>query len=270
MKPIRTLFYGDAGSGKSAIGVSAFWDFKTGKKLREGRWLLIGQEDNDALGVPEELIRRFVSPKEDMLKFARDFSLYLEAAVAAARKPNAPEVYVIDSLSEWNHLFLFEHVKSAPSADKWDKYMEAKDRFMAAVQTLDPRVLHAHIIATARVDVRKKGIMAKRKTDSGSVSEVAGDDPGYWSDFKYVPAMEGWPRKNMSHYFDIVSYVEADVADLKMPDGKIRRGTAHNYYFVPAGDSLVKNRWEHQWLAAPPGDRKNPILDRLRLLFGRL
>lgn len=255
MNPIKLLLYGDAGSGKSALGVSAFWDFKAGKKLREGRWLLIGQEDNDALGVPEEYIRRFISPKDDLLKFAKDFTLYLEASVATANKKGAPEAFIIDSLSEWNHLFLYEHAKKL-GGDKWDKYQEAKDRFIGAVQMLNPRVLNAHVIATARVDQKKNGVKSR------STGETAGADPEYWSDFKYVPAMEGWPRKNLSHYFDIVSYVEADVADVRTLSGALRRGSVHRYYMVPSGDFLVKNRWEHQWLRADKPDcLTNPLFD---------
>ena len=61
MKPKSILTYGAAGVGKTALCVSSFWDFVKEEPVpgRNGRLLLIGREENDALGLPEEFVRRF-------------------------------------------------------------------------------------------------------------------------------------------------------------------------------------------------------------------
>jgi hypothetical protein len=254
--PKSVLVYGDAGVGKTYLGVSSFWDPRKLEKIREGRWLLIGREDNDALGVPEEMIRRFVSPKEQPMKFANDFATYVEALVAQSRKGNGLDAIFVDGWSEWNHLLLWEFDKSGQSQSQWDAFDQAKDRFFSAIQMLHPRELGAHIIATARVDEKRKGVFNKR------TGELTGADPDYIN-FKYVPAMVGWAKKNMAHYYDLVVYAEAEPGDIKV-GGKIRKGIHHNYYVLPSGDFLVKNRWEHRALAAGlPDHLTNATFDSL-------
>ena len=68
---ISTLLYGGPGVGKTALAVSSFWDFLKREPIegRNGRLLLIGREENDALGVPEENIVRFPLPQNNPIKF---------------------------------------------------------------------------------------------------------------------------------------------------------------------------------------------------------
>ena len=81
MLHISTLLYGGPGVGKTSLGVSSFWDFMKREPVpgKNGRLLLIGREENDALGIPEENIVRFPLPQSDPIKFAKDFEAYLKA-----------------------------------------------------------------------------------------------------------------------------------------------------------------------------------------------
>ena len=49
-----TLLYGLAGSGKTALAVSAFWDWRNRKPICKGKYITFGAEDNPALHIPEE------------------------------------------------------------------------------------------------------------------------------------------------------------------------------------------------------------------------
>ncbi len=62
MLHISTLLYGGPGVGKTALATSSFWDYKKREPIegRNGRLLLIGREENDALGIPDEFIVRFL------------------------------------------------------------------------------------------------------------------------------------------------------------------------------------------------------------------
>lgn len=260
MKPISALFYGWAGVGKTAMGVSAFWDFKQKKQIRDGRWLLIGHEDNDALGVPENLIVRFGSPASNPREFIDKFSTYLQAAAMKAGKSSAPEVFFIDSLSEWNILFI---VNKALFSDQRKMYGEAKERFLQAIQLLHPKVLNAHVIASARVVSRREGQASGGLTGGGA-------DPD-WVNYDYFPAMEGWPRQNISHYFDIVSFVDVASGQVKVGDKTVTVRGHHRYRFIPDGDALVKNRWEHLWLAAgQPPHLTNIVFDDILGVIAKL
>ena len=78
---ISTLLYGGPGVGKTALATSSFWDYKKREPIegRNGRLLLIGREENDALGIPDEFIVRFPLPQNDPIAFAEEFEIYLKA-----------------------------------------------------------------------------------------------------------------------------------------------------------------------------------------------
>ena len=71
MLHISTLLYGGPGVGKTALATSSFWDYKKREPIegRNGRLLLIGREENDALGIPDEFIVRFPLPQNDPIAF---------------------------------------------------------------------------------------------------------------------------------------------------------------------------------------------------------
>ena len=98
---ISTLLYGGPGVGKTALATSSFWDFRKREPVegRNGRLLLIGREENDALGIPDENIVRFPLPQNDPLTFAQDFELYLRAL----NSPNGKEAGITDIYA---HLFV--------------------------------------------------------------------------------------------------------------------------------------------------------------------
>ena len=250
------LFYGDAGSGKTAMGVSAFWDYKKLKQVRDGRLITFGREGNDALDVPEELVKRFRSPTADPMKFLTDFNTYMAALIVQLEKGQGPEVIVLDGWTEGNQALLYEYEQRGGDGDKWAKYEEAKDSFFAYQRALDPQEFNIFVIATARVDEKKKGILSRR------TGEVTGADPDYMQGYKYIPAMVGWAKKNMAHYYDIVSYVEGEPGHVKDSKGNTRAATLHQYNMIQTGDFLVKNRWEHKWLTTGQPDRlTNPLFD---------
>lgn len=257
MEPLAWLLYGMYGSGKSPTAVSAFWDWKRKKQIRDGRWLLFGREENLALGVPEELKRRFTSPAGNPLKFVEEFEVYMKAAIAQARK-GGPEVYVFDGFTEWNALFLWEHQQAKGDADYWDKWRAAKDRFFQFMQFIHPAELKAHVIGTARVDEKRRGTKSKRGAD------IPGD-PDY-IEFKHIPAIAGWARLNLGNYFGVVGYMESVPGRIVLPDGRSVRGAEHRLYLVPSEDTnaMTKNWWEFEWMmAGKPEYLSNPTFDEI-------
>ena len=250
------LLYGLYGSGKTATAVSAFWDWKRQKLIRDGRWLLFGREENKALHVPEKYIKRFVSPAENPLRFVEEFEKYMRAVVFSARKGGTPEVFVFDGFTEWNALFLSEHL-TAKGDTGFARFGEAKDRFFQFMQFINPEELRAHVIGTARVDEKKRGVKSK------TTGEVVGADPDF-IDFKHIPNMTGWARNNLGNYFGMVLYVDSDPGKVKLPDGRIRDGELHKVYFLPTEDTnaYVKNWYSWAWqLSSLPNFLTNPTFD---------
>jgi hypothetical protein len=255
------LLYGDAGAGKTAFAASAFWDWRREKLMRDGRLLVFGREGNSALGIPEANVKRFRSPAKDPLKFLTDFNVYMEALIVQLEKGTGPKVIALDGWSEWNQTLLFEYDEKG-SDDYWAKFDTAKDRFFSVQRMLDPEEFDIWVLATARVDEKRKGVFSKK------TGQVTGADPDYMQGYKYIPAMVGWAKKNMAHYYDIVTYVEATPGTVKSASGKLTAATHHDYHFVQTGDYLVKNRWEHKWIATDqPASLTNPMFDDM---LGRL
>ena len=83
-----------------------------------------------------------------------------------------------------------------------------------------------------------------------------------WVDSKYFPAMDGWMRDHISYYFNLVSYVDADFAQAKMPDGKLKDTVVSKYWMRNTPQFLVKNAWRREWtLAEMPDYLTNPRFD---------
>lgn len=246
---ISALVYGPPAAGKTRFGLSAMYDFAEHKVIRNGRLLLFGRETNRSLirRLPEECVKRFISPADNPSEFVDQFQKYLKAAYSQAVKGEGPEVFVLDGWTELD--VLFSHIKPESDRETLKHFGRVKDNFIAAIQLLDPEVLRAHIITTARPAERKKGING------------VGQDPEYL-DFQYIPAMSGWAKQNISHYSDLVMYMEADVELVKKPGGKVGKGPVHKLYTVPEGDFWVKNVWEEEWVAAEyPSTLKNATFD---------
>ena len=70
---ISSLLYGGPGVGKTSLAVSSFWDYMKREPVpgKNGRLLLIGREENAALGIPEEKVVRFPLPHNTPIKFAQ-------------------------------------------------------------------------------------------------------------------------------------------------------------------------------------------------------
>lgn len=256
--PQSHLYYGPPNGGKTWALVTSFWDPDKKVQTRDGRLLLFGREDNPALlePVPANLIKRFVSPLESPLKFMEDFTAYMMAVCAQARKGKGVEVLCLDGFSEWNSIFMLEHTKAFGSSDRWAGWRAAKDQFLGAIQMLNPNELKAHVLATARVAAKKHDV----KSSSGDL--IVEGDPD-WMESKYFPAMDGWMRDNLSYYFNLVSFVDSDPGPVLNPTtGKPEDGTHHKYYMKTSAQFLVKNVWEREWqLAGMPAYLTNPRFD---------
>jgi hypothetical protein len=244
------LGYGIFGSGKSAFATGSFWDFQKEQYVegQTGRWLLLGREANQALGVPESDIKRFpMTVDKNPLAFIEAFSKYIKllAAKAAAARGGKGEAgpmnIVVDGFTEMNHAFTWAYEEEEEPSDKWETYREFKKVFIETIHLLNPNVLDANIFATARV-----GEFKKAKKDKESKVKA---DPEYTDNFSYFPAVEGWAKLNMGHYFDFVTYHEQEFK-------KVTKGlkTTKSGLFVtnwaPEGDFVVKNNYGHKWGAA--------------------
>lgn len=254
-EPVSLLLYGGPGAGKTATAVSSFWDWANGKQVRDGRLIAVGRENNPALRIPGELVRRFVISPDDPLRHAKELNEYLRALRVAAYKGSGPEVVVFDGFTEWASVY--EHYKSQEphdARDKWYAWRHLKDEFISTVQMLNPQELRAHVIATARVTVKRVGIVNKE------TREVTGADPE-WVDCRYFPAIDGWARDNLSNYFNLVLYMDQDRKEVRAK-GQTTYDTIHRVYMRTQGDFWVKNCWEHLLKEAPPF-LDNPTFDTI-------
>ena len=246
MLHISTLLYGGPGVGKTALATSSFWDFKKREPIpgRNGRLLLIGREENDALGIPEENIVRFPLPQEDPLKFATDFERYLKALNSPAGKEAGVTDVVVDGFTELCYDFTYAYRESKDPRDQFEVYREWQRAFINFMQLLHPKTMQANVIGTARVAQLRKGSTTARG------NTVAGD-PEWMEEFKYYPSMEGWARHNMGHYFNMVVYLEQDT-ETKIIGGKPARAPVHVAHMLGGGDYWTKNIFSHLWNGHPP------------------
>ena len=239
--PSNTLLYGPANGGKSALGVSSFWDWKRGKHVANGKWIRIGAEDNEALLVPEEYVHTekgtsltLTSPLLDDQEFLHQFDLITRKFVADAEAGKYFDVILFDGLSEFDLLYEFTFNQAGgDSENKYAKWESLLGQFFSMLMRLNAKILKCQIIMTARV-------MEKKKATQSKVG-----DPG-WVDFDYYPSLRGQFRYHLPHYFGNVFYMETVPATLD--DGRVV--PAHATHVIMGGDYLTKCRWEHNWLKA--------------------
>ncbi len=246
MLHISTLLYGGPGVGKTSLGVSAFWDYMKREPVpgKNGRLLLIGREENDALGIPEENIVRFPLPQNDPIKFAKDFEAYLKALNSPKGQEAGVTDIVIDGFTELCYDFTYAYRESNDPRDQFEVYREWQRAFINFMQLLHPKSLNANVIGTARVaELRRGNTTARGSTVKG--------DPDWMDEFKYYPSMEGWARHNMGHYFNMVVYLDQDVKT-RMVGGKAIKTPTHVSHWLGGGDYWTKNIFAHLWLDQPP------------------
>lgn len=240
--PFSVLLYGDAGAGKTTLAVDAFWDFMKLEKRCEGLWIQLGRESNTALGVPVAMTKSFSSTLSDPMKFLNSFNACIRGVAVERLKGAGPEVVVVDGLTEFGALY--EYYKTPSASDTFEVWRGLKDSFFGAMQLLNPEFLKCVVICTASVDVKRRGTKTKSQ-------EVIGADPD-WQDSKFVPYMDGWARRHMGRYFNLVAYMDADYRQVKGADGKLEKKECHDVWFQGHGDYLIKNQWEHRWEGLPP------------------
>lgn len=267
MKPISVLVYGFGGVGKTTFGVSAGWDWKTGTLRRPFRWLRIGSEKNQALGVPDDYVRVFNSPDQASLRFIDDTIAYLKAvkvendkAIRAGGTPTV-EAVILDGVSELGLLFENVHKNLDSGNNKFKVWDEMLEKLYALIQLLDPEELHAHVIVTARVGERRR----EMKDGSGKVLNPG--DPDYIT-ADYYPQLRGSFRLSLPHYFDMVLFMEKEYVTAEV-NGKRRPNVpVHRLHLAGGREYLTKNKWEYQWLTEGlPDFLDNPSFDDVLTLI---
>ena len=238
-----TLLYGGPGSGKTALAVSSFWDWRKQEQIANGKLITLGGEDNPALMVPQKCREtakgtslRLVSPLLDGQQFLEQLNLILRRLVADAEEGHPLDVLVIDSLSEFDLLYEHTFAGGDDNFAKWDGLLA---NLFALMMCASHTALKCQVIMTARVMEKKKAKMFK-------TSSVAGD-PDY-VDFDYYPSLRGSFRLHLPHYFNMVLYQETALA--RNAAGKVV--PVHKTNLVRSGGYYVKNVWEHQWLEHEP------------------
>ena len=118
--------------------------------------------------------------------------------------------------------------------------------FIRLNQTLSAEALDCIMIGSARVTEKKKGFYDKK------ADEVKGADPS-WMELKYYPAMDGWARDYIGHYYQLVTYMDQDIVEVKDEQSKKRvNRPAYRLFMQPGGDYWVKNVWSHLWTYPDP------------------
>ena len=246
------LLYGLAGSGKSAFGVSSFWDWQQRKVIGKGRWITIGRENNPALMVPASFRKagnvslRLRAPALDDTTWLKDFEEVMTALLSMAKAGEHLDGLVFDGWSEFD--LLFENTFVGSGADRNIKKFEALlNNAFAIASMLDPEELGCHVFTTARVmERRKQHVNPKTGTTMGEA------DPEYMSD--YYPAFRGKFRYDMPNYHNMVMYMEL----------KEGHPPTHLMHMLKTGDYLIKNSWEHAWKAANlPEAIENPTFPQV-------
>jgi hypothetical protein len=237
------LSWGPYGGGKTVFGCSSFVDPLTGEPVegQTGRLLLIGRENNIDINVPEECIKRFKPARPRWMKFIEDLEDYLRAAGAVAAKDIkdgthiGPSNFVFDGWSELQNDFLFAFEEANPNADGWARWDAWKHKFMALQTLLDPDILNANVFSTARVSEFKEPI----KTKEGGTKRR---DPLWMEEYDYYPAIDGWARLQLGHYFQHIVYHQVE---------RKRRGSKWTpewiSYWTQEGPYLVRNNAFHKW-----------------------
>lgn len=178
---------------------------------------------------------RLTSPLLDSQKFVTDFEAVTLRFIADAEAGSPLDVLVIDGWSEFD--LMFEETHSGGDSGEFAKWNDLLSRMFSATMRVTPTAIGGMVVATARVMEKKKARQGKRNTIAG--------DPSYL-DYDYYPSMRGSFRLHMPHYYNLVMYMETEMAVTS--DG--RKVPAHVLNVVRSGDFYVKNVWEHEWLSA--------------------
>ena len=239
--PVSVLSYGPPGAGKSAFGVSSFWDYQK-RELVEGetgRWILLGRESNRALAVPEEYVRRIPYEGIGSLAWVDELGKYLRNLAAAAKKGTGPRNIVFDGWSEFSAGFEIAYKAVHNPSNKFETWGQWREKFFETVQLLDPELLDANIFTTARVREFKEGQF------DADTRKTTGRDPDWLEGLSY-PAVDGWAKNNLGNYFNYIFYHEQGVKMASV--GGKRVGTpTFRLHTLPAGEHLVKNISAHMW-----------------------
>jgi AAA domain len=238
-----TLLYGGPGSGKTALAVSSFWDWRKREPVANGKLITFGGEDNPALMVPQSMREtakgtslRLISPLLDSQAFLNQFSAIVRRFVADAEEGHPLDVLVIDSLTEFDLMFESTFVDTGEKESQFAKWNALLSEMFALLTRASHTALDCQVIMTARVMEKKRA----KQTKQGS----SGGDPDYM-DFDYYPSMRGSFRLHLPHYFNLVLYQDTGLG--RTSDGKVV--PAHKTHMVRDGDYYVKNVFEHEWLA---------------------
>jgi hypothetical protein len=258
--PFSQLVYGGPGSGKTYYTTSAFWDHREKKQIREGRLLLMGRESNPALDIPEELIRRFPFDETKPTEASKAFNDYLRKVMLEVRKGKSLGALAVDGFTEFT--INFEQGHFDPN-DKFKMYDQMKRSLISDIQLMNPTDSGMYILGTARVGEWRKAI------ESRSTGAKTGGDPEWMDTFKYWPEMPGWAKRNLSHYFNLVNFVDLDIGRRQVlkRGGKAgetveRKVPVHNLYMLGVGNFWVKNCWEEDYISAgQPDYLTNPMFD---------
>src|SRR3990167_8807042 len=175
-KPSSTLLYGDAGAGKTALGISSFWDWKAQALVAKGKFITFGGEDNPALNIPEEcrelrgpngerLSLRLTSPSLDSPRFLHEFRTIMNTLLAAAVNGVTLDSLVIDSLTELD--LLFEATYARDESNNFEMWNALLAEFFAIMMRCNYDALKCAVIMTARVMERRKAGQTKKGATAG-------------------------------------------------------------------------------------------------------
>ena len=254
------LLYGTPGSGKTAFGVSAMWDWVKKEKLRNGRIISVGGEKNASLHIPDEFTHtgsgdslNISSPmldkdvtEKDYDQWLRTLDQFTRALIRDAKqgKADRPEVIVFDGWTEFN--LLFENTEARQRMDTMQRYGSLLKETFGLLQRLDPRTLEVVVIGTARVGERRKAKVDRRG------AEFTPGEPDFIN-VDYYPSYRGQFRHELPHYYSNVYYMQSEVVMPISGPYKGKQVPAHSLTVVRSDDAqqfLIKNQSEHEWLDA--------------------
>ena len=254
----RHLFYGPFNAGKTAMGVSGFWDYQARQPIAKGRLMTFGGEFNDALGVPPEMVKVFQSPDVKSRKWLDDLDAYTMKLVVDAQADKLDlDVVAFDGLSEFASLY--EAVEEdGHGTETFELFDGLRSQLYAIFSRLDPRVLGCDVLMTARVQEK---VAAKASRTPGKT--IPGD-PDYMT-CKHYPQMDGQMRRKMPHYFQGVWYMEKAMVQVKGQSKRVSRHLLHTAY---QSDYFIKNQYEH--LGLLPSPLHNPTWPQFKLALHAL
>ena len=234
------MFYGGPGSGKTSLVVSSWWDYIAEQPIEgtKGRLLLIGGERNRNLGLPDDMVVRFPIDPDKPMAFMDDLIRWLKRAHLQVNKPDPITHIGFDGFSEMCYVFIWAAKRTMSGGDTWAIWDTWREKFMEIIMLADPIDLNAHILGTARVQEVKKPKQDSKGNDMPS-------DPD-WMDFDYGPAMQGWAKLNLGHYFDFVVFMEQGYSE-KVKGGKKTKIPQWDSNWLPGGDFWTKNQLAHKW-----------------------